>query len=161
MKRLAAILAVPLTVALTGCTQYEISWHVQKLAQIATEKDPVKKQAEQAQYETIVKSYASVKTFATTNHSCPEWFDVAMDAGFTPEQWMWPVSYIMFHESRCDQYADNGSSSARGLMQELEFWASRCGGTYDSLYDPYFNLRCAAQVIYPEQGWNAWSTYPG
>ena len=103
--------------------------------------------------------YGAVKAEATAGRPCAEWYDLAIEAGFTPEQWREPVSRIMYRESHCNPTADSPISSARGLMQELIMWADDCGGTYEDLHDPVFNLNCAAQVIYPQQGWGAWSTY--
>jgi len=157
MKKLIGLGAVCL--ALLGCTPTQVAWHVSHLTAIAQETDPAKKQELQSDYDQVVANYQATYDEATTGHPCEQWFDLAMEAGFTPEQWKEPVSRIMNRESGCNPSAQNSSSSAAGLMQELEMWLDDCGGTtHSDFYDPAFNLNCAYH-IYTIQGWQAWATY--
>jgi hypothetical protein len=142
----------------TACTGPQISWHLSMLEKITNTTDPTEKQVLTNEYESVVQAYETAKEDATAGHPCSQWFEAAMDAGFTPQQWAEPVSRIMYRESHCDPMADNSSSTARGLMQELAMWADDCGGTYEDLHNPQFNLDCAYH-IWQVSGWGAWATY--
>ena len=87
---------------------------------------------------------------------CAQWYDEAMAAGFSDDQWP-TVDRIMYRESMCQPGAYN-RSGASGLMQIMPMWADDCGGSRQDLFDPAFNLRCAVHVK-NVQGWDAWSTY--
>lgn len=86
---------------------------------------------------------------------CAEWYDEAMAAGFTDDQWG-TVDRIMWGESRCRPGAHN-RSGATGLMQIMPSTARSVCPPGD-LYDPQHNLNCAVHVK-AAQGWNAWSVY--
>lgn len=142
---------------LCGCSQYQVSWVQTMLGEIAQQTDPVKKQELQTYYDNVVAGYQAVHDEATAGHPCEVFFDLAMEAGFTPDQWKNPMSRIMNAESGCSPTAHN-PSGATGLMQIMPMWADDCGGTVSDLYDPTFNINCAKHV-YDIQGWPAWSTY--
>jgi len=113
-------------------------------------------EADPAAAMTAALSYGEVKAAATDGHPCPEWYDEAIDAGFTPAQWEEPLSRIMNRESRCDPDAHN-PSGATGLVQIMPMWADDCGGVPSDLYDPAFNLACALHVL-DVSSWQAWTT---
>ena len=152
MKRLALVLG--LVILMSGCTlSQQLQFWAAKTQVEATE-DP----ADDAALKAGVEAYLATKAAATEGRPCAQWYDYAIEAGFTPEQWMEPVSRIMYRESHCNPNADNPESSALGLMQHLRFWADRCGISYEALTDPATSLRCAF-VTYQQQGWQAWVTY--
>lgn len=136
-----------MVVALCSCTPLQRMWYDAEVAK-----------GNQAAADAIVRGYADWKASVTAGYPCPEWFDEAMSAGFTAEQWQEPISRIMYRESHCNPGAKNPHSTAAGLMQELRMWADDCGGVYADLFDPTFNLNCAYH-IYQVQGWRAWATY--
>jgi hypothetical protein len=98
--------------------------------------------------------YASVTRWRPDT-SCSEWAQTALDAGWSKSQWLDPLHWIMYAESRCTPGATS-AAGARGLMQVMPMWADDCGR--GDLYDPWFNLRCALHV-YHLQGWGAWDVY--
>jgi len=148
----------------TGCTPFQALWHQTMLGEIAQQTDPAKKQELQDYYNYVVSNYQAWHDDATAGHPCEQWFDLAMEAGFTVEQWKNPMSRIMNAESGCNPRAQNSSSSAAGLMQELAMWLDDCNGlfggtgTREDFYNPWWNLQCAHH-IWEVQGWPAWSTY--
>lgn len=161
MKKI--LLAILLVLA-TGCTQFQGQWHIDHLTAIQNEADPAKKQQLQNEYNTIVAGYQAFHDQATAGLPCPEYFDMAIAAGFSVSQWRNPMARIMNAESGCNPRAQNNSSSAAGLMQELWQWADDCAAVNgtdiakEHFYDPWWNIQCAKHV-YDVQGWPAWSTY--
>lgn len=146
MKRLVMLLA--LAVSLTACSPSEISaW------QRWFRTDP---SAAQAALKKHVKHHAPVPANAPMGSKCPEWYDNALAAGFTFQQWR-TVDRIMWRESRCQQGAHN-AAGANGLMQVMAMWADDCGTTVKGLREGNTNLRCAKHVL-DVQGWEAWTTY--
>lgn len=143
--------------ALTACTPAQALWHQMMKDKIAAIQDPFEKAQAQIEYQFWVDSYDEQKAQATEGHPCSEWFDLAIEAGFTPDQWVSPMSRIMQAESGCNPGAYN-RSGATGLMQVMKMWADDCGGTSEDLFDPAFNINCAFHV-WQVQGWPAWSTY--
>lgn len=145
MRRVLVVLAAMLALSACGDRQMRYYWDAVTGGH-----------ADEA--NTALEEYKATKAEATAGRPCAQWYDLAIQAGFTPEQWKEPISRIMFRESHCDPGADNPSSTARGLMQELRMWADDCGGVYTDLYDPTFNIDCAFH-IWQVSGWGAWSTY--
>jgi hypothetical protein len=144
------ICAAALVVTTAACTPTQLAWFAQREAEVAATPDP----ADDQQLIDMLDALPDVPHTA-----CAQWFWYAMEAGFTYDQWIEPVSRIMSRESNCIPTAQNSSSSAAGLMQELQMWLDDCGGTsHSDFYDPVFNLRCAHH-IYEVSGWGAWSTY--
>jgi len=88
---------------------------------------------------------------APPDSRCAEWFGVALDAGFTADEWP-TVDRLMWCESHCQPKAYN-RSGASGLMQIMPMWhAGR------DPFDPATNLAMAHEV-YERQGWRAWSCF--
>lgn len=87
---------------------------------------------------------------------CAQWIGTSRVAGFTDAQ-IRVEHQLMRAESGCNPNAHN-PSGATGLLQVMPFWAKRCGGTPDRLYEPQFNVSCA-RIVYGLSGWGAWSTY--
>lgn len=152
------LLAFTALMTLSACTPAQVAWNLMMQDNINKEADPFKKTQMQIDYQFWVDSYNEQRAQATEGHPCADFFDLAIEAGFSPDQWVNPMSRIMNAESGCNPMADNNSSTARGLMQILEMWVDDCGGTYEDLHDPAFNLNCAYH-IWQVQGWQAWSTY--
>jgi hypothetical protein len=94
---------------------------------------------------------------AAAHGRCGEWHDLAIQVGWTEEQWP-TVDRIMFRESRCDPNAYHPKYGASGLMQVLARYTDDCGGNPGDLFDPAFNLTCSLWIL-GEQGWSAWSTW--
>jgi hypothetical protein len=88
---------------------------------------------------------------APADSRCAEWFSVALDAGFTEEQWP-TVDRLMWCESNCQPKAYN-RSGASGLMQIMPMHHHG-----RDPFDPATNLVMAHEV-YERQGWRAWSCY--
>ena len=147
MKRLAVVLIAVVT--MSACTPSEIAaW------QTWMRKDPAAARAELAKLKTEVNQ--PVPSHAPMGSKCPGWFDEAMSAGFSFDQWR-TVDRIMWRESRCQEGAHN-RAGANGLMQLMAMWADDCGTTVAGLRQGAINLRCARHVL-AVQGWDAWSTY--
>ena len=146
MRRIAALLAV---VTLTACTPTQLSLYWAAQAQggeVAAAAD------------VAAQEYLDTKAEVTAGRPCAQWYDTAIEAGWQPEQWP-TTSRVMWGESRCNPNAQNSSSSAAGLMQELHMWLDDCGGTSRSdFYDPAFNLRCALHIL-NVSSWQAWEAY--
>jgi Lysozyme like domain len=151
MKKIKTTIgAAALVVSLAACTPNQIAFWIQARDEVAATPDPNDDIALQQALDALPE---------TPNTSCAQWYWWAIEAGFTHDQWMNPMSRIMRAESGCNPSAQNSSSSAAGLMQELQMWLDDCGGTsHFDFYDPMFNLRCAHH-IWEIQGWGAWSTY--
>jgi Transglycosylase SLT domain len=135
-----------LVVSLAACTPNQIAFWMQARAEVAATPDPADDIALQQAFDNLPE---------TPNTSCAQWYWWAIEAGFTHDQWMSPLSRIMRAESNCDPNAHN-PSGATGLTQVMPMWIDDCGG--GDLRDPMFNLRCAHH-IWEVQGWGAWVTY--
>lgn len=141
-----------------GCSEFQVNWHLGFLTKIAQTEDPVEKQILQTEYDTMVAAYEAFVADITEGEPCPQWFQTAMDAGFTPEEWKEPVARIMQAESNCDPFADSSESTARGLMQILMMWIDDCRITYEQLHDAFLNLLCARHISIVG-GWDDWVTW--
>jgi hypothetical protein len=113
-------------------------------------------QLDPATAQQVSDAYLAEKAAMTTGRPCPEWFDLALEVGWEPDQWP-TMARVMHAESMCVEDAYNGSG-ATGLMQVMPAWADDCGGTASELFDAAFNLACALHV-HDVSGWGAWSTY--
>lgn len=160
-RALALAAALPL---IAGCTPQELRafarWH---------RDDPAAAEAFAAQPEIQAQLHsepaneseppgtlpAVVDIVSNARGRCAQWYDEAMAAGFTDEQWN-TVDRIMWGESNCIPSAHN-RSGATGLMQIMPSTARSVCPPGD-LYDPMHNLVCAVHVK-AAQGWNAWSVY--
>lgn len=150
MKKIRTTIGVAaLVVSTAACTPGQVAFWMNARAAVEATPDPADDIALQAAFEALPD---------TPQTSCAQWFWHAMEAGFTYDQWMYPLSGIMRKESMCNPGAHNGSG-ATGLTQVMPMWADDCGGVPADLYDPLFNLECAKHV-YDVSGWGAWSTYP-
>lgn len=114
-----------------------------------------------AEADAAARTYLQRKATATQGRPCPELYDYAMEAGFTPEQWEWPLSQTLWGESNCSPTANNAVSTADGAAQILRgTWAGFCADIpYDWRYQAGPNLECAYRV-YRGQGWGAWEAAP-
>jgi len=110
-----------------------------------------------------VTSYA-----APAGSRCPQFYDEAIRAGWSPSQWK-RIDYIIFRESRCTPsvYNGKGRDNSYGLMQlnmkALKSWVGpMVDWDFTRLYDPYTNLRIG-RVLYGKAasmwgcGWKPWS----
>ena len=151
MKKITTTIgAAALVVSLVACTPNQIAWWTQARAEVAATPDPADDIALEQAFEALPDN---------PNTPCAEWYWWAIEAGFTHDQWMYPLNIIMHRESNCQPGAHN-RSGATGLTQVMPMWADDCGGVPADLYDPAFNLRCAHH-IWEVSGWGAWSTNPG
>jgi hypothetical protein len=146
-KILPTIGVIALVVSTTSCTWNQIAFWNTKIAEVAATPDP----ADDIALKQIIDSIPP-----EPDTSCREWYWYAIEAGFTHQQWIYPLSGIMWRESNCDPNAHN-PSGATGLTQVMPMWIDDCGG--GNLRDPVFNLACAHH-IWEVSGWGAWSTYP-
>lgn len=151
LKRLLGVTAIITLFA--GCTpaqhQFWASWF---------EKDPVaaKPELDKAIKAEVRQGAAFQKAPSWSN--CPQWYDEAMAAGFSPNQWG-QLDHIMYRESRCIPTAYN-RSGASGLVQIMPMWADDCGVTRSMLFNGSVNMRCARHIL-QVQGWSAWATTRG
>lgn len=152
MKRLIAGLL--LVGALTACTPNQQATFQAALAAVGLTEDP----ADDAALKAGVDGYLATRAAMTAGRPCAQWYDAAIEAGWSPEEWP-TISRVMYRESMCTPTADNNSSSARGLMQILDDWIGPCGITYADLHDPLLNLRCALHIERHGGGWSNWVTY--
>jgi hypothetical protein len=152
MKRITA-LAVLALVVLTACTPAQGARWLADWIGASPEKQAMMIQAKEG--------YEATKAEATAGLHCEEWYDFAIEAGFTPEQWKEPVARVMWRESMCNPNADNSSSTADGLMQIVRgTWLSSCPDLpYAMRYDPQTNLDCAYRVSGGGHYWRPWVTY--
>lgn len=92
--------------------------------------------------------------------SCPQWYGLSLDAGWSPEQWP-EVDHIMWRESRCIPTATHRNANGtvdRGLLQINSIhtgWLAADGITPAMLLDPFYGLR-AARLLYERDGWAPW-----
>lgn len=101
--------------------------------------------------------YEQTRATATAGRPCSQWYDLAWEAGFSPEQWRSPLSGFMFRESRCNPSAKNPSSSASGLLQIVKgTWLSSCKDLPYEPFDPALNLQCAFR-LWKASGWSPWA----
>lgn len=151
LRRSASVLALVLVLGLTtGCSLKQMEDYFAKVPIVG-----------QLVADQAVAAYEATKAEATAGHHCPEWYDAAMDAGFTPEQWKEPLSRIMYRESMCNPLANNNSSTADGLTQIVRgTWLSSCPDlNYGDRYIGEVNLQCAFRVSGGGHYWGPWVTY--
>jgi len=156
-KKIRAVIAtaavIPIIIGTTGCTPDQVQyWLHRRDAAIAT--------ADMTDDQTLITDLNAVDSIQPKGTDCEQWFWYALEAGFTVQEWVNPVSWIMERESNCLPYVVNHNGGASGLMQVMPMWADDCGGTPTMLLDPMFNLRCAVHIKIV-QGWPAWSTFNG
>jgi len=147
--RLIRILAAPvLVLCLAGCGDRQFLRYVEAVMS-----------GHEAEAKAAALEYEAIRAEATAGHHCPQWYDLAMQAGFTPQQWKEPLSRIMYRESQCNPNADNAISTANGLTQiVVGTWRSSCPDIPYTPYDPTANLDCAYR-IWRSSGWTPWATY--
>lgn len=93
----------------------------------------------------------STTTTAPVASQCPQWYGLALEVGWAPEQWE-TLDALLWCESRCDDHAHN-PSGASGLLQVMPFWWHG-----RDPYDARANLTIGLEVL-DAQGWRAWSCY--
>jgi hypothetical protein len=147
--RLIRILAAPaLVILLAGCGDRQWLKYVDAVLS-----------GHKAEADVAALEYEAERAEATAGHPCPQWYDLAMQAGFTSEQWKEPLSRIMYRESMCNPNADNPDSTANGLVQiVVGTWRSSCPDIPYAPYNPTANLDCAFN-IWRSSGWTPWATY--
>lgn len=151
MRRITA--AIALAFALSACTPAQMAWY-------SAFHDAGGDAA--AAIDATVAQYAAERDAATAGRLCVDWYDYAIEVGFTPEQWAEPISRIMWRESRCNPGAV-GPTDDWGIMQIHGPWVGAlCSAgiacSRAELLDPSVNLR-AAFYVYGVQGWRAWMAY--
>ena len=144
MKRIAALGFIVLVS--TGCLPHQLERYWEAKAQGGEVA---------AQADAMANAYLATKAEATAGRPCAQWYDLALDVGWTAEQWANPMARVMWGESNCRPDAYN-RSGASGLMQVMPMWRDDCGG--GDLFDPRFNLTCALHVL-NVSSWQAWSAY--
>lgn len=111
----------------------------------------------------------AVDQAAPAGSKCGQWFDEALEAGWSADQW--PIlDAIMWRESRCqpDVYNGRGRDKSYGLLQ-LNVRAHRSwvrplvDGDFTRLWDPVTNLTVGRALFdRAEQqmgcGWKPWVT---
>ena len=95
--------------------------------------------------------------------NCGEWHDLAIDVGFTEEEWP-TLSKVIWKESRCTVDAWNGADSGLTQINKIHSeWLSQMGYTFpDDLFDPRINLEFAYKLYSSREeegkcGWQPWS----
>jgi hypothetical protein len=91
---------------------------------------------------------------------CARWYDAFIAAGWEPAEWR-TARWVMFRESRCDQWAWNGQDA--GLLQinktHRPLIESYSLVFPDDLFNAETNL-WIAHVLWLQYGWKPW-TYKG
>jgi len=94
---------------------------------------------------------------------CGEWHDLAIDVGFTEEEWP-NVSQIIWKESRCTTDAWNGHDAGLTQINQIHSeWLSQMGYSHpDDMFDPRINLEFAYKLYSSREekglcGWKPWS----
>jgi len=94
---------------------------------------------------------------------CGEWHDLAIDVGFTEEEWP-KVSQIIWKESRCTIDAWNGHDAGLTQVNQIHTeWLNQMGYSYpDDMFDPRMNLEFAYNLYSSREekgqcGWKPWS----
>jgi hypothetical protein len=116
-------------------------------------------------HKPLQRLWRDVTPLAKPGALCPQWWDVAIEAGWTVKQ-LPTLDYIMYRESRCRRIAHNTTLNRDGSqdygLTQINDW-SWCLPTKwqpkgwlqsikviqscEDLFDPYLNLR-AAKAIY-------------
>lgn len=138
-----------LVVSSAACTPEQVAFWMEKQAEVAATPDLTDDIALLNEIEALPE---------TPDTSCSQWYWWAIEAGWTHEQWIYPLSGIMRAESNCSPSAYN-RSGASGLLQVMPMWADDCGGTPEDLFDAMFNLICGVHIL-DVSSWEAWSTFP-
>lgn len=94
---------------------------------------------------------------------CGEWHDLAIDVGFTEEEWP-KVSQIIWKESRCTTDAWNGHDAGLTQINQIHTaWLNQMGYSHpDDMFDPRMNLEFAYKLYSSREekgqcGWKPWS----
>ena len=94
---------------------------------------------------------------------CGEWHDLAIDVGFTEEEWP-KVSQIIWKESRCTTDAWNGHDAGLTQINQIHTeWLNQMGYSHpDDMFDPRKNLEFAYKLYSSREeegkcGWQPWS----
>lgn len=112
-----------------------------------------------------------VPDWNVNNYYCPEWYDTAIAAGWTQDQWP-TLSFVIHRESTCRQNSYNPNDPAGGsfgLTQINGYWCNsnkyNPGGylqnkgiitTCEDLFDPLMNLRSALEIYNRHHSWGPW-----
>lgn len=95
--------------------------------------------------------------------NCGEYHDLAIDVGFTEEQWP-KVSQIIWKESRCTTDAWNGHDAGLTQINQIHTkWLNEMGYSHpDDMFDPRKNLEFAYKLYSSREengqcGWKPWS----
>lgn len=94
---------------------------------------------------------------------CGEWHDLAIDVGFTEEEWP-NVSQIIWKESRCTTDAWNGHDAGLTQINQIHTeWLNQMGYSHpEDMFDPRMNLEFAYKLYSSREekglcGWKPWS----
>lgn len=101
---------------------------------------------------SIVAATPVVQRTAPDGSRCPQYYQTALDAGWTHAQWS-KIDYIIWRESRCNPTAYNGKrrDNSYGLMQ-LNMRAHKAwvgplvNWDFTKLYNPSTNLSVAKEL---------------
>jgi len=99
---------------------------------------------------------ASVDAARAFHGKCGEWHDLALEVGWTEEEWPW-LSGVLFRESRCQSDAWNGADAGLSQINQIHRkWLSDMGWNHpDDMFDPRKNLTFAL-MLYRSSGCRPW-----
>lgn len=124
---------------------------------------------EQSLINNVVGDNNNTASLVPENSKCPQYYDAAIAAGWTAEQWS-KLDFIIWRESRCfsDVHNKKGRDNSYGLLQlnmkAHKKWVSPLvDGDFTRLFDPETNLRIG-RVLYDKAkeaygcGFQPWKT---
>lgn len=120
---------------------------------------------------TTTTTTTIVPNWNVNNYYCPEWYDTAIAAGWTQDQWV-ILSKVIHKESTCHQDSynpDDPAGGSFGLTQINGYWCSinqynptgylQARGiisTCQDLFDPLTNLLAAREIYSRHHSWRPW-----
>jgi len=116
----------------------------------------------QATQPAVVQHHAPPTTLAPDWAQCPQWWQLALDVGWPPDQ-LPTLDHVMWRESRCTEDATHRNANGsvdRGLLQVNSVhlpWLAAYGLTAADLVTAGGCLH-AALLLWEQQGWAPWRT---
>lgn len=106
--------------------------------------------------EEAAAQQASIDAARAFHGQCGEWHDLAIEVGWTEEEWEW-LSGTIYRESRCQAGAWNGADAGLSQINKVhQQWLSDMGWNHpDDMFDPRKNLTFAL-MLYRESGCRPW-----
>lgn len=155
-KKLKYILATGIVASLVSCTPEQIDYLRQSGVEVSEEMESSLLSLDDVDLTVganVVSPQGIVSPMkAPSGSRCPQHYNAAMNAGWSPNQWS-KIDYIIWRESRCNPNAYNGRGrdNSYGLMQlnmkAHKSWVGPIvGWDFTELYNPSVNLSVAKKL---------------